>query len=184
LAGVTIKVKTVETCTGAEMRYSFRNVFLLAFVMLALGGCASSGSLQSDSATLERPVPVDASSSEKAQKLWQVFERYRGTPYEYGGTSGNGFDCSGFILTAYQEGLGKQLPRTTTQMLANGDVVHPGEIRPGDVVFFRIGGKEQHAGIYMGGDRFIHASTSAGVIQSSISGYYWKGRLTEARRFD
>jgi lipoprotein Spr/probable lipoprotein NlpC len=113
-----------------------------------------------------------------------VFERYRGTPYEYGGTSSNGFDCSGFILTAYQEGLGKRLPRTTAQMLAHGDVVHPGEIRPGDVVFFRIGGKEQHAGIYMGGDRFIHASTSAGVIQSSISGYYWKGRLTEARRFD
>ncbi|SFE00639.1 probable lipoprotein NlpC [Marinobacter sp. DSM 26671] len=182
--GATIKVKTVKTCTGSEMRYSFRNVLFLAFVALALGGCASSGKLQSGSTPGLQTVPVEASSSEKAQKLWQVFERYRGTPYEYGGTSGNGFDCSGFILTAYQEGLGKQLPRTTTQMLASGDVVHPGEIRPGDVVFFRIGGKEQHAGIYMGGDRFIHASTSAGVIQSSISGYYWKGRLTEARRFD
>lgn len=166
------------------MHKSLRNVLFLAFTALALGGCASSGNMQPDSATRLQAVPVDASSSEKAQKLWQVFERYRGTPYEYGGTSGSGFDCSGFILTAYQEGLGKHLPRTTAQMLSHGDVVHPGEIQPGDVVFFRIGGKEQHAGIYMGGDRFIHASTSAGVIQSSISGYYWKGRLTEARRFD
>lgn len=166
------------------MRKSFRNVLFLACSALALGGCASSGKLQSDSAPRFQAVAVDASSSEKAQKLWQVFERYKGTPYEYGGTSGSGFDCSGFILTAYREGLGKQLPRTTAQMLTHGDVVHPGEIQPGDVVFFRIGGKEQHAGIYMGGDRFIHASTSAGVIQSSISGYYWNGRLSEARRFD
>lgn len=166
------------------MRKSFRNVLFLAFTALALGGCASSGNMQPDSGTRLQAVPVDVSSSEKAQKLWQVFERYRGTPYEYGGTSGDGFDCSGFILTAYQEGLGKQLPRTTAQMLTHGDVVHPREIQPGDVVFFQIGGKEQHAGIYMGGDRFIHASTSAGVIQSSISGYYWNGRLTEARRFD
>ena len=61
---------------------------------------------------------------------------------------------------------------------------HPGNIQPGDLVFFRIGGKEQHAGIYMGGDRFIHASTSVGVTQSSMTGYYWKGRFTQARRFD
>ena len=166
------------------MRYCLRNILFVALAAVALGGCASSGHLQPDSSPGLQSVPAEASSSDRAQKLWQVFERYRGTPYEYGGTSSNGFDCSGFILTAYQEGLGKRLPRTTTQMLAHGDVVHPGEIRPGDVVFFRIGGKEQHAGIYMGGDRFIHASTSAGVIQSSISGYYWKGRLTEARRFD
>lgn len=166
------------------MRYLLRHLFVLALTALALGGCASNGYIQPDSFPEVEAVSAEAPASEKAQKLWQVFERYRGTPYEYGGTSSHGFDCSGFILTAYREGLGKQLPRTTTQMLAIGDVVHPGEIEPGDVVFFRIGGKPQHAGIYMGGDRFIHASTSAGVIQSSISGYYWKGRLTEARRFD
>ena len=166
------------------MRNSLQNLFALAVMAFVLGGCASSGKIKPSSSAPVQSLPVEASGSDKAQKLWQVFERYRGTPYEYGGTSSDGFDCSGFILTAYQEGLGKQLPRTTGQMLASGDVVHPGEIQPGDVVFFQIGGKEQHAGIYMGGDRFIHASTSAGVIQSSIRGYYWKGRLTEARRFD
>jgi lipoprotein Spr/probable lipoprotein NlpC len=167
------------------MVYSFRHVVILAFIALALGGCASNRHLQPDQPGQPHQIPTaSVDLSGKAQKLWQVFERYRGAPYEYGGTSSDGFDCSGFILTAYQEGLGKQLPRTTSQMLASGDVVHPGEIKPGDVVFFRIGGKEQHAGIYMGGDRFIHASTSTGVTLSSISGYYWKGRLTQARRFD
>ncbi|WP_372998836.1 C40 family peptidase [Marinobacter sp.] len=166
------------------MRNSGQNIVFLALIVLTLGGCASSGNLQPESSARVHQIPTEASDSDKAQKLWQVFERYRGTPYEYGGSSSEGFDCSGFILTAYQEGLGKQLPRTTSQMLANGDIVHPGEIKPGDVVFFRIGGKEQHAGIYMGGDRFIHASTSTGVTLSSISGYYWKGRLSQARRFD
>ncbi|WP_248182592.1 C40 family peptidase [Marinobacter goseongensis] len=167
------------------MGRSLRYLVIMCLSALALGGCASNQALQKGSpdgyAHASVPPPQD---SAKAQKLWQVFERYQGTPYHYGGTSARGFDCSGFILTAFREGLDKQLPRTTSQMLASGDAVHPGDIEPGDLVFFRIGGKEQHAGIYMGGDRFIHASTSSGVTQSSLNGYYWKGRFTEARRFD
>lgn len=166
------------------MSRPLRNLLLLAIVTLSLGGCASTGKLAPERSQQAQPIPAEARDSIKAQKLWQVFERYRGTPYEFGGSSARGFDCSGFIVTAFEEGLGQQLPRTTSQMLALGDVVHPGQIKPGDVVFFRIGGKEQHAGIYMGEGRFVHASTSAGVIQSSIGGYYWQGRLTQARRFD
>lgn len=167
------------------MRTPFRYILILCLSALTLAGCASNQRLQSGQASEPVYLPAqETQKSVKAQKLWQVFERYQGVPYQYGGTTANGFDCSGFILTAYREGLGRQLPRTTSQMLAYGDKVHPGNIQPGDVVFFRIGGKEQHAGIYMGGDRFIHASTSVGVTQSSMTGYYWKGRFTQARRFD
>ncbi len=166
------------------MRHSLQNMIILTLIALALGGCASDGHLkQSHSAPQQLPPPASLEESVKAQKLWQVFQRYQGTPYEYGGTSSSGFDCSGFILTAYQEGLGKQLPRTTSQMLASGDVVHPADIEPGDVVFFRIDGKEQHAGIYIGDELFIHASSSVGVTQSNLNGYYWAGRFTKARRF-
>lgn len=87
-------------------------------------------------------------------------------------------------MTAYREGLGQKLPRTTSQMLRYGDVVQPENVKPGDIVFFRIAGKDQHAGIYMGGNRFIHASTSSGVIMSELNGYYWKDRFSRARRFD
>ncbi|MEX2476701.1 NlpC/P60 family protein [Marinobacter sp.] len=167
------------------MRKSFRYIFILSLSALTLAGCATSQHLPKNLPDEHGYSSVEPSqTSPKAEKLWQVFERYQGAPYQYGGISASGFDCSGFILTAYQEGLGKQLPRTTSKMLAHGDFVHPGDIEPGDIVFFRIGGKEQHAGIYMGGGRFIHASTSAGVTQSSMSGYYWRGRLTQARRFD
>lgn len=166
------------------MAQSFNYVLVLVFSALVLGGCASNQRLQ-PSAAARQYSPVEfAPGSEKAEKLWQAFQRYQGVPYHYGGTTASGFDCSGFIMTAYREGLGQRLPRTTSQMLRYGDVVQPGDVKPGDIVFFRIAGKDQHAGIYMGGNRFIHASTSAGVTMSELNGYYWRDRLSGARRFE
>ncbi|MCG7201239.1 NlpC/P60 family protein [Marinobacter pelagius] len=165
------------------MTSMLRQILALALLGLVLGGCASNQHLQTRETM--RPAPVETPDSpEKVDRLWQVFERYRGTPYEYGGTSAQGFDCSGFIITAYREGLGQQLPRTTAQMLRHGREVPPDQVKPGDLVFFRIGGKERHAGIYMGDNRFIHASTSIGVTLSELNGYYWADRFTEARRFE
>lgn len=159
-------------------------IALLVSALLGLGGCASNQPLETGPAPTYASPPDTVSSSDTAQQLWQVFERYEGTPYRYGGTNGNGFDCSGFIMTAYREGLGRLLPRTTDQMLALGDVVPIDQIEPGDLVFFRIEGKDQHAGIYMGDNRFIHASSSVGVTESSLDGYYWRDRYSQARRFD
>ncbi|MCL7944173.1 NlpC/P60 family protein [Marinobacter sp. ATCH36] len=151
-------------------------------IALSLAGCASNQSMRS--ATDSDWEPSSKVDSAKADRLWQVFERYEGTPYRYGGTSASGFDCSGFIATAFDEALGHQLPRTTSQMLSAGDIVARDNLQAGDLVFFRIKGKDQHAGIYMGGDRFIHSSTSIGVTHSSLNGYYWRDRFSQARRFD
>ena len=166
------------------MAQTFRYAFILVFSSLVMGGCASNQSFQPRTAHSQYSPVESVPGSAKAEKLWQAFERYKGTPYQYGGTTGRGFDCSGFITTAYREGLGQQLPRTTSQMLRYGDVVQPRDVKPGDIVFFRIAGKDQHAGIYMGDNRFIHASTSSGVIMSELNGYYWKDRFSSARRFD
>lgn len=159
---------------------------LTALIALTLAGCASNQNLRSANETSWQPSgeAVTASEAARADRLWQVFERYEGTPYRYGGTSASGFDCSGFIATAFAEALGRQLPRTTSQMLSAGDVVERDQLRAGDLVFFRIKGKDQHAGIYMGGDSFIHSSTSIGVTHSSLNGYYWRDRFSHARRFD
>ena len=165
------------------MPVKFRHTLTLLALALLLGGCASNQHLRPDHQPQTAPVQAQ-SNTDKTDRLWQVYERYAGVPYQYGGTSAEGFDCSGFIRTAFREGLNQHLPRTTSQMLRFGEVIAPGDIQPGDLVFFRIGGKEQHAGIYMGGDRFIHASTSVGVTLSELDGYYWKDRFTEARRFD
>lgn len=165
------------------MTSMLRQILILVLLGLTLGGCASNQQLKTGASVPLSPVE-DRDSPEKVERLWQVFERYQGTPYEYGGMSARGFDCSGFIITAYREGLGQHLPRTTAQMLRHGREIPPHQVRPGDLVFFRIDGKERHAGIYMGDNRFIHASTSIGVTLSELNGYYWADRFTEARRFD
>lgn len=161
-----------------------RNTLLLVLAVV-LTGCASSPDVverrQSPAPVYGTPVAGD---NERVIRLQDVFDRYEGTPYRYGGTTPRGFDCSGFIGQAYQEAFGMELPRTTSAMLSHGTPVSPQELQPGDVVFFRIRGKEQHAGIFMGGDDFIHASTSVGVTRSSLNGYYWRDRFTQARRFD
>lgn len=154
-------------------------------IAFSLVGCASNQQLQSANETAWKPTQgATSEQSLVADNLWRVFERYEGTPYRYGGISASGFDCSGFIATAFDEALGRQLPRTTSQMLAAGEAVEPHQLRAGDLVFFRIKGKDQHAGIYMGGDSFIHSSSSIGVTRSSLNGYYWRDRLSQVRRFE
>lgn len=150
---------------------------LLSSLALVLGGCAG---FQGSPAPLP---PATSGNAPVTSQLSPVFERYRGTPYQWGGVTAEGFDCSGFIVTAYREALGVQLPRTTQQMLASGRVVQRDRIQPGDVLFFHIAGKDQHAGIYMGNYQFIHASTSSGVIQSALNARYWRNRYSQARRF-
>ncbi|MGP4844423.1 C40 family peptidase [Marinobacter sp. 1Y8] len=175
--------KTLSTAVLFQLPHRpLRCLGLLLLVSLGLAGCASS---QSVDRTYTPPGPIEnPQDAAAADQLWQVFERYQGTPYEYGGMSDDGFDCSGFIVTAYQEALGRQLPRTTGMMLRAGIPVDRRQVRPGDLVFFTIEGKEQHAGIYMGDNRFIHASSSIGVTQSQLNGYYWRDRFTQVRRFE
>lgn len=158
---------------------------ILMVMVLGLSGCASNQGIEQRDQVAYAPVPAQSSpAGERTQRLWSVYERYEGTPYRYGGTTAAGFDCSGFIRTAFSEALDRQLPRTTGQMLASGTIVPRNQVQPGDLVFFRIAGKDQHAGIYMGDGRFIHASTSAGVMASSLHSHYWRDRYSRARRFD
>ena len=167
---------------------TWRSILQLSIItiLFGLGGCASNQNLHTADNIRWQPSerPATDRESAAAQQLWQVFERYKGTPYRYGGTSASGFDCSGFITTAFDEAVGRRLPRTTGQMLAAGERVPLDGLRTGDLVFFNIKGKNQHAGIYMGDDRFIHSSASSGVILSSLNGYYWRHRISQARRFD
>jgi peptidoglycan endopeptidase LytE len=108
--------------------------------------------------------------------------RLVGTPYQWGGTTPSGFDCSGFVDYVFaQEGL--SLPRTAAEMYRLGTPV--GDPQPGDLVFFttdRPG--PSHVGIYLGNQRFISATTSRGVRISNVTDpYYWGPRYIGARRF-
>ncbi|WP_054951031.1 C40 family peptidase [Numidum massiliense] len=106
------------------------------------------------------------------KKLVKEAKRHLGTPYRWGGTSPGGFDCSGFLLYVYKK-QGVHLPRTTQAMWNKGKRVS--KKKQGDVVFFHStysAPGATHAGIYIGGNLFIH-SASSGVEISNVYGPYW-----------
>jgi len=117
-----------------------------------------------------------------SQKLEQVYNKYKGVRYRYGGTTSRGFDCSGFVQRAYMDAFKIQLPRTTKAMIKTGKKVSKSNLKTGDLVFFHPISKYYHVGIYMGNGIFMHASTSRGVIKSKLDFKYWRRSYVTARR--
>ena len=107
-----------------------------------------------------------------------------GTPYLWGGTGGNGFDCSGLIRYAYGE-FGIQLPLVSGEQIREGYPVdlRLDALRPGDILGFSavVGGDVTHVGLYIGDGEFIHSSTS-GVRVSDLRTPYWQQHFVAARR--
>ena len=106
------------------------------------------------------------------------------TPYRYGGnTPESGFDCSGLIVYVYRQRAGWALPRTVAQLARTGQPVHFDSVRAGDLVVFDTSGPDTHAGIYVGGGRFVHAPSRGGVVRiEPLDGPYWWPRFTAVRR--
>lgn len=112
----------------------------------------------------------------------------RGAPYRYGGTSPKGFDCSGFTTWVYK-GVRVSLPRTSTAQFDlgrhknNKRVWKRSKLEIGDLVFHDTGsGRIGHAGIYVGGGKFISSTSSAGVQVRSLYDSYWGPRWVGATR--
>ena len=94
-----------------------------------------------------------------------------GIPYLYGGTTVNGFDCSGYTSYVFSQ-AGRSLPRTAAGQYAGTSRVSRDQAQPGDLVFFNQGGGIDHVGIYLGGGNFI-GSQYNGVVVSTINSGYW-----------
>lgn len=93
--------------------------------------------------------------------------KFEGTPYVYGGSSPSGFDCSGFVQYVYKR-LGVSLPRTAASQANVGASVSYNNLQPGDLVFFKRGGRPvHHVGIYVGNGCYIHAPQTGDVVKVS-----------------
>lgn len=119
--------------------------------------------------------------------LYNEGAKWLGVPHRMGGLTKRGVDCSGFVAIVYREVYGKQLARSSADMLKhNCKKVSRANLKEGDLVFFRTGkGRKKvpsHVGIYLKNGKFIHTSTSSGVIVSSLSEpYYVRSWLTGGR---
>ncbi|MDD4801597.1 MAG: NlpC/P60 family protein [Syntrophomonas sp.] len=117
-------------------------------------------------------------------KLIESAAKHLGTPYQYGGTTPNGFDCSGFVKYVYSK-YDINMPRTAAAQYGTGVKVSQSELVDGDLVFFACNGKGiDHVGIYCGNNRFIHSSSprSGGVIYSALNSGYYASRYVGAKR--
>lgn len=128
------------------------------------------------------------SVSKEIEELLRDAEKYLGAPYKYAGNTSSGFDCSGFTCKVFNENQ-YQLPRRSSDQALTGEEIDIAKVKPGDLLFFATAGgsKVSHVGIVhdIGRDgevKFIHASTSKGVIISSLNESYWNKAYLHAQR--
>jgi cell wall-associated NlpC family hydrolase len=151
-------------------------------------GCASTGSIPRP---FPSPGPVDAppgaavtpAADRDAYALIGTALELRGVPYRNGGANPDGFDCSGFTQYVFgRHGVG--LPRSVREQFDMGREVRPNDLREGDLLFFAIDGSDAtHVAIAVGGDSFVHAPSSRGVVRvERLGARYWAERFVGARR--
>ncbi|MCJ8015181.1 C40 family peptidase [Paenibacillus sp. KQZ6P-2] len=127
-------------------------------------------------------LTIGTGSAFADSKMDKVIDDVIGTKYRTGGTTTNGFDCSGFTMYVYKQ-LGINLPHQSGSQFSMGTSVSRSDLRAGDLVFFNTSGHGvSHVGIYVGDGKFAHASTSRGVVISSLSDSYYANRYVGAKR--
>jgi cell wall-associated NlpC family hydrolase len=143
----------------------------------------------SKNSTSSRGSTETAASSyddSKGSSIVDYAESFLGVGYVYGGSSSSGFDCSGFTMYVMKH-FGYSLPHTASGQTGCGTSVAKSDLQPGDLVFFKdpsLSGKyASHAGIYVGNNKFIHASSAGGSVRySSLSETYYAKYYAGARR--
>lgn len=116
------------------------------------------------------------------EKLVNFLEEWYGTPYQFGGDSKKGVDCSAFTCAMMSEVYGLSLPRTSREQYKAGQRVSKPDLMQGDLVFFNTTGGVSHVGVYLHNNKFVHASTSSGVMISDLDDAYFKRRYLGATR--
>ncbi|MES1255541.1 MAG: C40 family peptidase [Acidobacteriota bacterium] len=159
---------------------------LLVLGLLASGGCAARGAMPhpfpspSDQRTSAERGPSAGNPAVVGTAL-----ALRGVPYLNGGTTPRGFDCSGFTQYVYAQ-HGIVLPRDVRTQFQQGVATGAGELAVGDLIFFATAREAMdatHVAIAIGGDQFVHAPSSSGVVRvESLSAPYWSARYLGARR--
>jgi cell wall-associated NlpC family hydrolase len=153
-------------------------LIFVVFFSLILSSCSSSRTV----------VNSTKKTSSKADKIVRNALKYKGVKYKFGGTTRRGMDCSGVVYVAFgQESF--KLPRVSRDMAKRGKKISLNKTQKGDLLFFQTNKSRRrinHVGLVVsnikGQIRFIHATTSKGVIVSNLSQKYWKKAFVKATK--
>ena len=134
----------------------------------------------------ELPNPLHPSfmSSETFERFQAEIQRFFQAPYQWGGASPAGTDCSGLITTLYKRAADINLPHQTIKLYSLGRAIRARDLAFGDLVFFHFKGRHSpdHVGFYIGNQFFLHASTSRGVVLSKLNEKPYAHIFVGARR--
>lgn len=141
---------------------------------VSVNGSSKSGNSGNGMKLNNQPTLTIKANSPQSQKIVDCAKQIaaKHVPYVWGGTSMNGFDCSGFTQYVYREaGIG--LPRTAAQQASAVKRISVSDAKPGDLLFWGSRGNEYHVAIYIGGNEFIAAPEPGQTVSvQHISGYF------------
>ena len=118
----------------------------------------------------------------KNKKMFEFIDDWYGTPYRLGGTTKKGVDCSAFSQFLFASVYGLSIPRTAREQYNLTSRISRTQLNEGDLIFFNTRGGISHVGVYLQNNKFVHASTSGGVMISDIFDEYWAKKFVGVGR--
>tara|TARA_R100001369_G_scaffold83164_1_gene115229 strand:- start:2305 stop:2814 length:510 start_codon:yes stop_codon:yes gene_type:complete len=166
-----------------------KRLLLFSFLAVIMASCGSSRNVTKQKNVIEATTHTNKPvTSKTANKIVAYAKTFEGTRYKFGGTTKRGMDCSGLVYTSFKnENIG--LPRVSRDMAKQGKRISLRNAEEGDLVFFQTNKSRRvinHVGLVVesrrGVVKFIHSTTSRGVIVSSLDENYWNNAFVEVRR--
>ncbi len=151
----------------------------VASAALVLGGCATGPASPSAA-----PRQISSDSARQRSEIALAAMSLLDVRYKWGGRGpATGFDCSGLVRHVFAESTGRTITGNSAQLAAQSRPVDSSDLQPGDLVFFNtLGPAFSHVGVYIGSDRFVHASNErTGVRVDRLSNSYYAKRFEGAR---
>jgi len=130
-------------------------------------------------------VSIDSLGNEK---LYAAITKWIDTPYQWGGSSHNGIDCSSLTQQIYYEVYGKEIPRTSLQQFyfdTRAQFKSQKYLKEGDLVFFRLRYQDEivsHVGIYLQNGKFLGSNAPRGVEIADLDTHYWQDKYVASAR--
>ena len=161
----------------------FPVIFLFMVPVFILQGCGTKKVAYSPTTIPPITSRIDLTDIQAVKSvLYSQYNEWKSVRYREGGLSKKGVDCSGYVYLTYRSKFGIDLPRTTDSQSSLGIKISQDNLKAGDLVFFKTGLFKKHVGIFLEDRKFMHASTSKGVIISSLDEEYWSDNYWKAKR--